>query len=298
MPGTAKRNHLLSVIVQTHLIFVFLFFCPLLWAAQDAIVIADKAVIYADKKMTSPIGFVTKGKRVTVGEVPRNRAQLYPIVVSGRLAYIRVIDVSTEMMGLDTNTLVAERFLKATTKRIENHYAFSFFSYPTQINMNHTFGGLSSNDAFTWTGIQLKGSIRTSPGWDMGVVVDYAEGKEGIETFRMFEVGGDISYRIYTGKNFIFRWQNQALAVPFSSYALGTATRVNGYGFTLGSGLNANWIFNDNFGLEIFGGLYTTRLFGFDLPDPRNTSAKKYPPVTLNPSFTGSRVGVGMTYQY
>lgn len=298
MPVIVKRIHALLTLPQGLLLFSFLFFCPFLWAAQNAIVIVDKAVIYADKTMTSPVGYITKGKKVMVGEIRRNRAQLYPIVVSGKIAYIRTIDVSTEIDGLDTNRLVAERFVQVSRKKVKTHYSLSMFTYPTQISLNINADELQDKDPFVWNGVQLKGLVRSKTNWDLGVVVGYAEGKENIEAFRMVELGPEFSYRFYTGDNFIFRWQNQLLGVPFATYSLGSLARVNGYGFSAGSGLNANWIFGDRFGVEAYGGFYYTKLFSFDLPDPVQSNTTNPPTITLNPSFVGTRIGVGMTYQY
>jgi len=300
MLGIAKRIHALSAFFQISLIFVFAFFCPFLWAAQDAIVIAEKAIIYADKTMTSPVGYIQKGKRVTIGEVPRNKARIYPIIVSGKVAYIRVIDVSTEMESLDTNRLVAERFIRAARPKVEGHYSASFFTFPSQVSLASSPDELDNNDPFVWNGFQVKGMVKNRANrWDLGVVFGYAEGKENIETFRMIELGGEFSSRIYSGERFIFRWQNQLMGVPFATYSLGSAARVNGYGLSAGTGLNANWILGNKFGLEAYGGFYYTKLFGFDLPDPRNAQSNiKYPDLRLSPSFVGTRLGVGVTYLY
>jgi hypothetical protein len=298
MPGIAKRIHALLSRPQVYLLFFFLFFCPILWASQDAIVIAEKAIVYADKTMTSPVGYVTRGKKVTVGEVPRNKAQIYPIIVSGKIAYIRTIDVSTEIDSLDTNRLVAERFIQASKKKVEAQYSLSAYTWPTQVSLNINADKLQDKDPFLFNGVQLKGLTRSNSNWDLGIVIGYAEGKENIEVFRLVEIGPEFSYRIYSGDRFIFRWQNQLLGVPFSSYSLGTKARVNGYGFSAGTGLNANWIFGERFGVEAFGGFYYTKLFGFDLPDPVQANTTNPPTITLNPSFVGTRLGIGMTYQY
>lgn len=297
MLGIAKRIHGLQSFPQALLLSSFLFLCPQVWAAQDAIVTSEKAVIYADKTMTSPVGYILKGKKVSVGEVPRNKAQLYPIVVSGKIAYIRTIDVSTEIDNLDTNRLVAERFIQVTKKKNQGSYSLSGFTYPTQVSLNRSADKLQDKDPFLWNGMQIKGLQRTSPNWDLGVVIGYAEGKEDIESFRMIELGAEFSYRIYSGDVFIFRWQNQLLGVPFSTYSLGTAARVNGYGFSAGSGLNANWVFGERMGFEAYGGFYYTKLFGFDLPDPQQSGVTKRETITLNPAFVGTRIGIGLTYQ-
>lgn len=289
MTGIAKRFQPLSAFFQIPLIFVFSFFCPLVQAAQEAIVIAEKAVIYSDKTMSSPVGFIQKGKRVSIGEVPRNKAQLYPIIVSGKIAYIRVIDVSTELESLDSNRLVAERFLRAAEKKVDTVYSVSAFTYASQISLSQSNDQLKDNDPFVWTGFHVKGAVKTSKSWDFGVVIGYANGQESKETFRMIESGIDLSYRVYNGDRFVFKWQNQALAVPFASYSLGTKYRVNGYGFTAGSGLNANVIFGEHWGLEAYGGFYYTGLYGFDVPRPYKS---------ITPTFVGSRLGLGATYQY
>lgn len=299
MLGIAKRIHGLSSSIKIPLCFIFMLYCPFLWAVQEAIVIADKAIVYADRTMTSPVGFVTKGKKVTIGEIARNKSQVYPIVVSGKVAYIRVIDVNTEVDDLVSNRLVAERFVRASRKKIESHYAASVFTYPSQITLDNSINELEDKDAFVWNGVQLTGSVRTKTPVDLGVVLAYAEGKEGIEAFRMLELGGEAALRIYTGDRLIIRWQNQLMGIPFASYSLGTKARVNGYGFAAGSGLNANIIVGERWGLEFYGGLQYTKLLGFDLPDPRNaTSTVKYPNITINPSFVGTRLGIGGTYQF
>ncbi|MES2525991.1 MAG: hypothetical protein V4598_02855 [Bdellovibrionota bacterium] len=280
------------------LLLVVLAICPQVWAAQEAIVIADRAVIYADKTMSSPVGYVLRGKRVTIGEIPRNKARLYPIIVSGKIAYIRVTDVSTEMESLDSNRLVAERFLRAAGKKLTSHYGVSVYTFPSQISMNKSFDELEDKDAFVWNGFQVKGATRTSTSWDVGFVMGYAEGKENVEAFRMVEIGPDLSYRIYTGDFFILRWQNQLMGVPFATYSLGSKARVNGYGFSAGTNLGANWILGDRLGFEAYGGVYYTKLFGFDLPDPANAGTNlNRPDIRLNPSFVGTRVGIGFTYQ-
>lgn len=294
MPRIAFRNHGLSFLPWATLSLLLLFICPVLWAAQEAIVIAERAVIYSDRTMSSPVGYVSRGKKVTVGEIPRNRSQVYPIIVSGKIAYIRVVDISTEIESLDSNRLVAERFLRASKRKKDTHYAASLFTYPSQASIDGESG------PFTWNGVQILGATRAPDSrLDLGVILSYAEGKEDLETLRMFGIGADASFRIYNGERFVFRWQNQVQGVPFATYSFGDLARVNGYGFTVGSGLNANWVFGDHWGLEIYGGFQYTKLFGFELPDPRLAGSATPPPdITLNPSFLGSRLGAGLSYRY
>ena len=63
------------------------------FAVQDAIVRAKKAIIYTDKERTSPIGFIKRGRKIKVGEIPRAKGTVLPVVVSGRVCYIKIVDL-------------------------------------------------------------------------------------------------------------------------------------------------------------------------------------------------------------
>ena len=72
---------------------LFLFFRPLI-SAQYAVVMVDQAVVYADINRSFPIGYVSSGKRILVGEVPRHKKTLLPMIIGGRIAYIKISDIS------------------------------------------------------------------------------------------------------------------------------------------------------------------------------------------------------------
>ena len=73
---------------------ILLFFTKSVFAMQYAIVRNRRSVIYSDYLRTSPIGYVRKGRKVRVGSVSRNKGRVLPIVVSGKIAYISVSDLS------------------------------------------------------------------------------------------------------------------------------------------------------------------------------------------------------------
>ncbi len=251
--------------------------------------IAEKAVIYADEQMSAAVGFVRKGKKIKVGDIPRNRAQVYPIIVSGKVAYIRTIDVNTEKESVDSNRLVAERFQKGTQEEHKQNYSLNFFNYSTQIGLNEENGDLKDKDALTWYGAGLRGGLQLSPSWDLDIIFNFLTGKAEEETFRMVEFGAGGALRIIDVGRFKLRLTGQFLAVPFASYALGSEYRVNGYGFSTGAGLSATYRFGKSWGLEAFGGMYYTKLSGFSPPEPDKE---------INPTFVGSRLGGALNYQF
>jgi hypothetical protein len=76
------------------LVFIALLFSSNnLYAAQAAIVKARKAIVYADTDMKIPLGYVRQGKKIKVGNVSREHNMLLPIVISGKIGYIKVDDL-------------------------------------------------------------------------------------------------------------------------------------------------------------------------------------------------------------
>lgn len=285
----SQKYQTLRSFIYINLLFLVSFYCPKIWASQEAMVLADRAVIYSDKEMTSPIGYVSRGKKIKVGDIPRNRAQVYPIAVSGKVAFIRVIDVTTEKESMDSGRLTAERFQKSTQKTYHSRLSLSYYSFNSQISLDKSNSQLADGDAIQWNGVSAKGEANLWKSWDLQILVNFMQAKQEDETFRVVELGVGGAYRMIDTKRFLLRLEGQLLGIPFSSYALGEDFRVNGYGFTTGGAVNGTWFFNENWGLEGFLGLYYTKTFGYDAPEPYST---------IEPSFVGTRIGLGLGYTY
>jgi hypothetical protein len=279
----------LRIFIHVYGLVLSLTFCPDLLAAQSAIVMVDRAVIYADEQMSAPVGFVRKGKKIQVGEISRNRAQVYPVIVSGKIAYIRVLDVSTEKESVDSKVLVAERFQQSTVDEHKSNYSVSLFNYATQINLDIENDELKNKDPVNWVGISIRGGAQMSPKWDLDMMLNFMNAKAEQEVFRAVEFGLGAAARIYDKKRFKLRVLMQLLAVPFSTYSLADEFRVNGYGYSTGAGLSMTYRLGKNFGVEGYGGFYYTKLSGF-------SSSGTYS--SIAPSFMGTRLGLGLNYQF
>jgi hypothetical protein len=283
------KFQLLRICSPLSLIILVLIYCPFSWAGQDAIVMVDKAVIFADEKMSAPVGYVRRGKKIKVGDVARFKAQVYPIIVSGRVAYIRVIDVSTEKESVDSAVLVAERFQQTTKEEQQTNYSVSFFNYSSQVSLGKQNDRLKNNDPVDWYGVSIRGGAKISPKWDLDILLNIMNAKAEREVFRTVEFGVGGALRVFEKSRFKLRALAQFLAVPFSTYAVGDDFRVNGYGFTTGGGISATYLLGKNFGVEGYGGFYYTKLSGFKSPAPYSEIA---------PSFIGTRIGAGINYQF
>ncbi len=258
-------------------------------AKQTAIVIVERAVIYADAQLSAPVGFVRKGKNLVVGDIARNHSQVYPIIVSGKIAYIRVLDVSTEKESVGSEKLVAKRFMKTAEKSNHTNYTISYINYSSQISLEKDNGALMDKDTLDWHGISLKGGARINPKTNFDIILNYLRGKGDKEVYQALEFGAGVDFGLFQTSRLDVKIFGQLLTVPFSTYAYEDKLRVNGYGFSAGTGVNLVYRLGQNFGLEGFGGFYYTRLFGFDVPKPF---------LEVEPSFVGTRLGLGLNYQF
>lgn len=283
------KYQLLSSSSLRYLTLLIVFFCPHLEAAQEAVVTADKAVIYSDLDMTSPVGFVRRGKKITVGEIARNKAQVYPIVVSGKVAYIRVLDVSTEREAIDSTRLVAERFKKVTVKVKKSKIVASYLHFNSQISLDKQNAQLADTDSVSWHGASLKGEVLLKNSWDLQVLLNYLRSEVETEKFVMVEAGVGGAYRFFDSKRFIARAEAQLLAVPFSSYEVGTDFLVRSYGYTVGAGINLTYFLTKSWGIEGALGAYRTHLLKFKSPEPYQE---------ISPVFMGTRLMIGLNYSY
>ena len=87
--------------IKLTLLLFSLLFCTNALAAQIATITSPKAIIYADMKMSTPLGYISYGKKVKVGEVERKDGTVLPIALSGRIAYIKVKDISIKRGSQD-----------------------------------------------------------------------------------------------------------------------------------------------------------------------------------------------------
>lgn len=259
------------------------------WAVQDAVIIADRAPVYADRELKSPIGFIIRGKQVRVGEAIQGHTVIYPILVSGKIAYVRSRDLTTAGDREGHVPTVAERFMESTELSQNTSYSLAFVSYGSTITLDKDNGGYRSKDAVNWMGAQIKGEVMFRRRWEFEVLSGFYSTSADDEKFRMVDIGAGLGYRLINWGRFILKLDVQALVVPFAQYSKGSLFTVNGYGYTGGSGLNASWKFGVNWGLEGFGGFYYTKLTGFDAPKPYES---------ISPTFVGSRIGVGLNYRY
>ena len=63
------------------------------YALKRAMIKSERALVYADEELTAPLGFIKRGKEVTISENTTKSGKLYRMIVSGRIAYIQNKDL-------------------------------------------------------------------------------------------------------------------------------------------------------------------------------------------------------------
>ncbi len=83
-----------------------------------AIVKSNEAIVYSDQECKTPIGKISKGKLIKVGDVARARGTVLPIVVSGKVTYIQVDDlyISSDLQKIDNPRFVEDEEYVNTLK--------------------------------------------------------------------------------------------------------------------------------------------------------------------------------------
>jgi len=113
---------------KTFIFFLMAYFSLLsstAWATRHAHVRTDQAVVYADQNLSTPIGHISRGKRVVVGEVPRKYGTLLPILIAGRVAWIQIKDIQfVEIADSDSENMLEHDVIaleKSDNLGINNH---------------------------------------------------------------------------------------------------------------------------------------------------------------------------------
>ena len=123
-----------------------LLFPVLARAVESAVISTDKAIIYADDDLATPIGFLRRGKNIIVGSNPLKRGVIYTVILPGRIAYVQAKDLRIEK-GSDGSKKVTEHNVEILEKPAEEIFSLNNHLTPmiTTMNMGSQWDELSTN---------------------------------------------------------------------------------------------------------------------------------------------------------
>lgn len=233
-------------------------------AAQWASVSVPKAVVYADIQMSSPIGYLTEGQKIRVGEVQRNKGRLLPTTYKGKVVYIRVEDVQTAQDLLLVTSASERAKEREKLRQQESKIGVSASSF-----MASSSDFESSSDVLAMSGFGIMGQTRKHAEKDsLKMKLEYLVGEEGESSLAILLFTGEYSKDIVHYKRFTLAVFAGASLSPWSQYELGSLFKVNGYGAGASAGLEAVYSVSENWSFQLEGKYQHIKLFGFDLPEP------------------------------
>jgi hypothetical protein len=273
--------------VKFILFFTLLIFSQYVAAFHYAIVKSKRAVIYADILKTSPIGYVKMGKKVRVGEVARNRGLMLPIIVSAKVAYISVADVSVldgsevilpknhdSIIGLEIRK---RKFVSGHTYFLsdftqgkysigqteEKTVALSGFFIKKEKNKNATNFKRYGLEYMTFTGEDERLSIPS-------VVFEWVK-------------------RYYESGRFKVRGVFGVGVSPYVIYAVEPYFALNGFSAHVEIGAEGVVYLFEDVSIQLKASYRAQKLMEFDLPEPLNT---------FDPLMLGFSVAASLAYSY
>jgi hypothetical protein len=263
-----------------------IFWSSLTLAVEIMMVKADQAIVYTDIQGVTPVGYITRGRNVKVGSVAKGLNRMRPIIVSGKVCYIKESDLSSLVANTteDRKTIEQDKnnyspvVYKERTTRFQNGFAVTLGRQGTGEEWEN----------YTLTHAQKQ----TSTISDLGLTYhrhnekfDYALGfrrfssQVGIINLSSLAWHADLYYQAYEKNKFLIR---PGIGI------INALTLSSGFmGYKLGADFNyrvhEHW--------NILAGLFYQSMKGKDLE-----LIPSYAPVTI--SMSGWNTSLGLEYLF
>lgn len=275
-------------LIKALALFALILLPAVSWSARNAVVVADRAIIWAEPDRASPLGYVRRGKVVRVGEVERSKGQVLPVLISGRVGYVAIDDIELAVDNKNEQKPQYNRFQEATLKRYGEQLVFGGMLLNATENTNKSAG--RNGDDWSFKGFYVKGLVRREdPNKEMGFLFDYSTASNGDETFKRFSLGFGATWILVNRHNFKFKLEAWGLFSPFSQFEFGRLYTENGTALGALGQASGTVFLNDHWGIELAGGLEVFQIFGMTPPKP----IKQF-----DPRFLGSRFSLGAVHRF
>lgn len=276
----------------------FVVFFLILWslaslAARNATVVSEKAVIWADVARTTPLGYASRGKVLRVGEIQRDKNQVLPVIVSGKLAYISVEDISfaEEDRKRAVESVQASRFEKNIGKKqseVSKRVSVGFSQSFSNNEDSYYFGGGEALNDFV--GLQMRSDFgKNHESLHVGFMAEGRQSTGTTASLRYLSLGVGASWHLIKTQKLKMRLESFLLGIPYAQLQESNLFRINGYGVSALAQASLDLIITREWGIEFNAGLEATKLFGFRVPAPFRS---------FSPTFLGTRVGASLVRDF
>jgi hypothetical protein len=270
------------------IMLIIFFTTNVAFAARNATVVSEKAVIWADAQRTTPLGYAVRGKIIRVGEIQREKNQVLPVIVSGKIGYISVEDIifSSEDRKRAIEQAAESRFEKIIDKKNTQSKRASISGFNTMAEANETYYFDREDTLKDFVGIQLRADLsRSNENFMFGLMLELKQSTLNDANLRVFSLGFGGSWSMINARYFKFKLESFLMAVPYAGLQEGKLFTVNGYGAGALGQATVDLMFTQSWGITGSAGFEATKLFGFNIPAPFNGYA---------PWFIGPRASAGI----
>jgi hypothetical protein len=237
-------------------------------AAQDALIMKERAIIYADIHRKHPIGYVRQWQRVRIGTVARAGGTVMPVIISkNKIGYISVDDFS---IGRDTYSIsnINKQLDQISEDRpLKHNLQLSFDNYFAEASIRDPFFG-SSLLEINYLGVSGFYNYFYNQKFDFkfGATVLSADASDGAKISHFILKPG-VEYKFPT---MIDRWQFSAFYhLGFSPVSKLSSTVFNKTGMAYGTdgGIAAKYSLTRRAWISSSLGYQYLQFTGFDLPN-------------------------------
>lgn len=173
-----------------------------------------KAIVYADENMLIPLGYITQGKTITVGNPRRINKALVPMILYGKIAYIEIENINYEKesdedyfskRGAPKEHNIDLILPKVPEDLTKNNYLFlGLHQFGAGKQFKETMMNIDGSDKSSFSGFEISAIHRMSDSrffWGLG----FEYNAMSTESFKLnfFTFNPTMGYNLYRHKYFL-----------------------------------------------------------------------------------------------
>ncbi|MDA8793484.1 hypothetical protein N9N67_09565 [Bacteriovoracaceae bacterium] len=258
------------------------------YSAQFAVVKSEKAIVYADYKLSSPLGFLIRGKKLRVGEAPKYRGRSLPFILNGRVAYIATKDIDTSYDLSDLRSI--EERVKTNRDKTINRISFNYSTLNATLFNSEALGDTQEEQIFMM-GPTVKGHILGQDrDTELQIDLGFLTGANEDASLTTFHVSPAFSYAFYYKEKVKAFYGVGLNWFPHAQFGYKNYFMKNGTGYGAFTHVDMRYMVQRNWEF-IFNLNYQYNLLDIDLPDGFYVDE-------FEPLVTGVGLSLGLVYLY
>ena len=297
--------------LRIFLLFSFLFFgiSKNTFCYQNASVISDNAIIYADPYLRVPIGTLSLGREIIVSDKSVNHGKSYILSLKEKVAYIKTEDLLTETMikeGHQLKTLKLTSDYQHPVRDILGKETEDDFTKNNYLILEAGATNFAGGDWDKYNSIFLSRSppitndfsvyIQHAPmihSHSISIGVSYLTQEDSSSSLSAFLFIGELNLELIENNLFNIAIGFSGYIAPEMQLKLGSPLeRFTGNAFGAGPRLSVNFFPNSKFGLHITGRYQYYRTVGFQDLDINNINR----PISFD-EFSNFSVTAGLRFR-